>query len=131
MGVTSGFSGLIGDTYFGEHPDDTPNAAKVTHSPLNDVNSGAAVLHLIEVDLSDNPIEDCWFRGYDDAAPTVGTTKEKIGFKCRKGEWTRLVIDPSYNMATAFSYCLTQEALGDSGTGTAPSGKAYVKGILA
>lgn len=131
MGITGPFAGVIGDLYFGEHPDDTPDAQIVTHSTVDNVNSGPAVLHLIEVDCTDNPQEDVYFRSYDATSATVGTDLETIGFRCRKGEWTRLLIDPSYSYGTGFTYCVTREKIGDPGTGTAPSGKVYVKGILA
>lgn len=84
----------------------------------NDVNGGAALVYVIEIDNTANSAVT-YFKAWNSAAPTVGTTAPNLQIRVPAGETATWVKLAGYNFATGLSMaCLTTK--GTSGT-TAPS----------
>ena len=66
---------------------------------------------LVNVDNRLNTTEDVYFKIYDAAGPTIGTTEPDTIVRCRKGERIELgYTGTGYVLGTALSFVATQEA---------------------
>ena len=99
---------------------------------LDDIFSGAKTLQHFQVDCTSNSGENVYFKAYDQASPTVGTTAPDIVLKGFKGVTKTYSIMPTgtaFDTNSAVSVACVQEA-GQAGT-TAPSGTIDVKVLTA
>ena len=108
--VNATIPGNIGSTYYKN--EDLGGTAVV-------VSASATTLYLIRVDNSRNS-SAVWFKAWNNAAPTVGTTAPDCIFKCPAGKVKTALIPRGMAFGTACSIaCLT--SWGTAGTTSPPS----------
>ena len=89
----------------------------------DDIGSGAKTVYM--VDINNPSAEKVYFKGYDNASPTVGATAVDLLLPCAAGARRQYTFTKGLNFATALSTACVQEA-GDAGT-TSPSSAVTTK----
>ncbi len=89
----------------------------------DDVGSGAKTVYMVDID---NPsAEKVYFKGYNNASPSVGSTAVDLLLPCVAGARRQYTFPKGLNFATGLSFACVQES-GDAGT-TVPSSSVIVK----
>lgn len=89
----------------------------------DDIGGGAKTVYM--VDINNPSAEKVYFKGYDDASPTVGNTAVDLLLPCAAGARRQYCFPKGLNFSTGLSTACVQES-GDGGT-TAPSSSVTVK----
>ena len=82
-----------------------------------DVAAAAATIHVIEVDNTNNASVPVYFKVYDLANPSVGTTVPDMKLKVPMGGKVVMQMTEGYELANALSYCCTTETATSGITG--------------
>lgn len=115
LGLTSGLT-LVRDTDSDATSEDN-------------VNSGVAVIYLIEVDNTLNANAAVYTKLYNSTGPTVGTTDPEIIVLAPKGKIQTFGVPEGISFGTGLSFATVTTA-GTAGT-TSPTGNVGVKIVLA
>lgn len=92
-------------------------------TPENNVGSGGKTVKM--VDINNPSAEKVYFKGYNNASPTVGNTAVDLLLPCVAGARRQYTFPKGLNFATALSFACVQNP-GDGGT-TVPSSAVTVK----
>lgn len=92
------------------------------------VNSGAAVLHLLQVDNTGNASAASYLKIYDATSATVGTTEPDVVIRVPGGATLKLAIPQGLSFATGITFaCVTA---GGTGGTTSPSSDVGVVMVI-
>jgi hypothetical protein len=98
----------------------------LANASVNSIFGGVGKVYIVKIDATSNTGQDVYVKGYDSAAPTVGSEAADLVLIGKRGVVTEYTFPRGIAFATDISMACVQEAGGLAGT-TSPSGTVDVE----
>jgi hypothetical protein len=92
--------------------------------------SSGGTLYYVEVDNTVNTGAAIYFKIFDHAAPTIGTTEPEIVLKIAAGQRQYMIVPGGYPLNTAASYAAMAVASNSAASPTAPSSAVTIRCVV-